>query len=369
MAIKSCALEDLGVSASFWRGKRVLITGHTGFKGSWLCLWLQKRGALVAGYALPPVANASLFQLAGVSDVLDSSVYADIRDLERLVEATKHFQPEIVFHLAAQPLVRLSYAQPVDTFQINVMGAVNVLETVRCQVSCRVAVVITSDKCYANSEWVWGYRETDPVGGYDPYSSSKACVELVTSAYRQSYFEGSSARTTALASARAGNVIGGGDFAKDRLIPDVMAAVMEGRTVRIRSPNAIRPWQHVLEPLSGYLLLAERLWDDPSHFSDGWNFGPSLEDARSVEWILVALAERLGPRLRWEIDAGPAPHEAHLLTLDSTKARTLLGWHPHWDLYTALGAVTEWWQAYERREPLRDVVIRQIDAYESCNRS
>jgi CDP-glucose 4,6-dehydratase len=322
-------------------------------------------GAKVAGYALAPGPGQSLFELAAVSDSLEESVYSDIRDLDGLNRLTGLFRPEIVFHLAAQPLVRLSYLNPVETYHVNVIGAVHLLETVRRHESCRVVVIITSDKCYENSEWVWGYRESDPMGGYDPYSSSKGCVELITAAYRHSFFEEPATKVVALASARAGNVIGGGDFAKDRLIPDVMTAVLKGDPVRVRSPNAVRPWQHVLEPLSGYLLLAERLWDSPAQYSQSWNFGPSQEDARSVRWVLECLGRHLGPRLAWEIDSGPTPHEAHLLTLDSAKARAVLGWRPRWNLGRALEAVVEWWQAYESRKPLRDVVMRQIASYES----
>ena len=353
------------MTAAFWRGKRVLITGHTGFKGSWLSLWLHGMGASVAGYALPPGPGESLFELAAVSDSLEESAYSDIRQLDQLGGLMDRFQPEVVFHLAAQPLVRLSYLKPVETYHVNVMGAVNLLEAVRNHDSCRVVVMITSDKCYENSEWVWAYRENDPLGGYDPYSSSKGCIELVTAAWRHSFFEASGAKGVALASARAGNVIGGGDFSKDRLIPDIMTAVLKGEPVKVRSPDAVRPWQHVLEPLSGYLLLAERLWDSPGQYAESWNFGPSQDDARSVRGVLETLRQHLGSRLVWKIDSASAPHEAHLLTLDSAKACTLLGWKPKWNLNRALEAVVEWWQAYESHRPLRDVVIRQIAAYES----
>jgi CDP-glucose 4,6-dehydratase len=332
-----------------------------------MSLWLQKMGASVAGYALPPGPGESLFELASVSDSMRESVYADIRDLDRLTELIRQFQPEVVFHLAAQPLVRLSYQKPVETYHVNVMGAVNILDAVRINDCCRVAVIITSDKCYENNEWVWGYRENDALGGYDPYSSSKGCVELITTAYRHSFFEGPNSKEVAVASARAGNVIGGGDFSKDRLVPDVMAAVLRHESVRVRSPDAIRPWQHVLEPLSGYLLLAERLWDSPNQYSQSWNFGPAQEDARSVRWMLNRLNEHWTHRVAWKMDSNPAPHEARLLTLDSAKARAILGWKPRWTLDRALEAVVDWWQEYEIRKPLREVVMRQIDSYESAS--
>jgi CDP-glucose 4,6-dehydratase len=359
-------MEDLEVNKAFWRGKRVLVTGHTGFKGSWLSLWLQKLGAQVAGYALPPPAGESLFNLSAVGERMESA-FADIRDREALRRAFERFCPEVVFHLAAQPLVRTSYAEPVETYQVNVMGTVHLLEAVRTSHSCRVVVNVTSDKCYDNREWVWGYREHDPMGGHDPYSSSKGCSELVTAAYRRSFFEHADATEhVGLASARAGNVIGGGDFAKDRIIPDFMAAIAKRKPLYVRNPDAIRPWQHVLEPLSGYLLLAAKLWDQPSEYAAGWNFGPRPDDIRPVRWIVERLSHYYGERLRWEIDSGPKPHEAHLLLLDSAKARLLLGWQPRWTLDAALKAVVDWHSAYENGEPMRDVVLRQIESYESA---
>lgn len=350
-------------SSSFWNGKRILLSGHTGFKGSWMSLWLQKMGALVSGYALAPADGVSLFKLAAVADGMYASTYEDIRNLDRLSDVIGLFRPEIVFHFAAQPLVRVSYVQPAETFQVNVMGTVNMLEAVRRTRSCRVMVMITSDKCYENKEWVWGYREGDPLGGYDPYSSSKACAELAVAAYRQSFF-GAKGNTVAIASARAGNVIGGGDFSKDRLVPDAMAAMLSGKSLRVRCPAAIRPWQHVLEPLSGYLLLAERLWHSPAQYVGSWNFGPPGEDAKSVGWVLERLSTLLGG-LSWEVDASPTSHEAHLLTLDSAKARVTLGWTPRWTLDAALQAVVEWYLAYKRHANLRDLVLRQIASYEA----
>ncbi len=349
----------------FWFGKRVLITGHTGFKGSWLSLWLQRAGATLLGYGLPPADGPSLFKLASVGSGMES-VYADIRDLDTLQAAVEDFEPEIVLHLAAQPLVRVSYADPVTTYSVNVLGTVHVLEAVRRTRSCRVVVNITSDKCYENTERQWAYREGDPLGGHDPYSSSKGCAELVTSAYRRSFFQAQSGRCVAIASARAGNVIGGGDFAQDRLVPDVMMAIQRHTRPCIRYPDAIRPWQHVLEPLSGYLLLAERLWDDPQRFSQSWNFGPAAADARSVRWIVDTLSDLYGTRMQWEVDAGVKPHEAGLLMLDSSKARAALGWQPRWTLERALRSVVHWHQAYERGEPIHRIVMDEIAAYEAA---
>lgn len=352
------------MNQQFWRDKRVLLTGHTGFKGGWLALWLQKLGAAVAGYALPATQAESLFELARVGERMES-VFADIRSQEHLHNLFDRFRPEIVFHLAAQPLVRFSYQEPLETYQVNVMGTVHLLEAARKCQHCRVVVNVTSDKCYENKEWVWGYRESDPVGGHDPYSSSKACAELVSSAYRNSFFEVPGARPVAIATARAGNVIGGGDFAKDRLVPDIMASIMKGTPLSIRSPDAIRPWQHVLEPLSGYLLLAERLWDNPTACAQSWNFGPAPNDARSVLWLVERLSEYSGRKISWKIDAEPTFHEANVLTLDSAKARMRLGWKPRWTLEQALSAVVNWYEGYGRGEPLREIGLRQIASYEA----
>ena len=349
---------------AFWQGKRVLLTGHTGFKGGWLSLWLQKKGAVVAGYALRPAYAESLFELASVGEHMDS-VIADIRDLDALKGVFERFRPEIVFHLAAQPLVRLSYVEPAETFETNVLGTVNLLEAVRKTRDCRVVVSITSDKCYENKEWVWGYRETDPMGGHDPYSASKGCAEIVNAAYRRSFFEALGERQIALATARAGNVIGGGDFSKDRLVPDIMAAIVKGKSLNIRSPGAIRPWQHVLEPLSGYMLLAEKLWGSPKDYAQSWNFGPAAEDSRPVRWMVEKLIERWGEGVPWELDSAPNFHEANALTLDSTKARVSLGWKPRWTLDQALSAIVNWYKAYQRGDSIRDVVLRQIAAYEA----
>jgi CDP-glucose 4,6-dehydratase len=352
------------MNLNFWRGKRVLLTGHTGFKGSWLALWLHEAGAIVAGYSLPPASVESLFALADVGESVDS-VYADIRDLQELQRQFARFQPEIVFHLAAQALVRQSYETPIETYQVNVMGTANVLEAVRKCDSCRVVLVVTSDKCYENREWNWGYRECDPMGGHDPYSSSKGCAELVTAAYRRSFFGPSSQRRVAIASARAGNVVGGGDFAKDRLVPDLVNAMRKHSVLTIRYPDAIRPWQHVLEPLSGYILLAEKLWASPEQYSDSWNFGPSAHDCRPVRWIIEKLNDDSDDRVSWAVDPAVKPHEAGLLTLDSTKARTALGWHSRWSVETALRSAFDWYEAYGRNDPARQAVMRDIEHYET----
>jgi CDP-glucose 4,6-dehydratase len=357
-------MEGLGMNNNFWHGKKVLVTGHTGFKGGWLALWLQKMGAEVTGYALAPKGPDGLFELASVGEGMQS-VIADIRDLDTLKGVFNRFRPEIVFHLAAQPLVRLSYEQPVETIEVNVMGTVKLLEAIRTTQSCRTVVSITSDKCYDNKEWVWGYRETDPLGGRDPYASSKGCAEIVNAAYRQSFFEAPGQRPVALATARAGNVIGGGDISRDRLVVDIMSAIVKGKPLNIRSPGAIRPWQHVLEPISGYLLLAEKLWAQPKEFAQSWNFGPPAEDAKPVRWLVEKLNERWGEGVDWKLDSGPTVHEANALTLDSTKSQMILGWKPRWTLDQALTAIVGWYKAYQRGDPIRDVVLRQIAAYEA----
>lgn len=368
MAVGQGALEGVVMDRSFWRGKRVFLTGHTGFKGSWLSLWLQQLGAEVTGYALNPPTTPSLFDVAAVAQGM-TSIIGDIRDGEALSAAMSVAPPEIVIHMAAQPLVRYSYANPVETYASNVMGTVHLLEAVRKTASVRAIVNVTSDKCYENKEWVWGYRETEPMGGYDPYSSSKGCAELVTSAYRNSFFNPTSyaKHRVALASARAGNVIGGGDWALDRLIPDVMRAIEAGQPVKIRSPHAIRPWQHVLEPLHGYLLLAQRLYEDGSDFAEGWNFGPHDADAKPVQWIVEQLTRKWGEGASWELDASPQPHEAYYLKLDCAKAGARLGWHPRWDLPGALDAIVEWHRAYVKQSDMRSLTLRQIETYNSSD--
>ncbi len=353
------------VSQEFWRGKRVFVTGHTGFKGSWLCLWLQSLGAQVEGYSLDPPSRPSLYEVARVGEGMQD-VRGDIRDLGTLQTAVAQQQPEIVFHLAAQSLVRYSYLHPIETLATNVMGTAHVLEAVRRTPSVRVAVIVTSDKCYENREWVWGYRENEPMGGHDPYSSSKGCAELVTNAYRCSYFNVSeyTNHKLAVATVRAGNVIGGGDWADDRLIPDFMRAILAGRPLIIRNPDAIRPWQHVLDPLSGYMLLAERLWAAGPEFAEAWNFGPHEENAKSVEWIVERLMQLWGGSASWQLDGREHPHEAHYLKLDSSKARMKLGWQPRWDIETALKSVIEWYRAYFAKVDMRETMLKQIASYQ-----
>lgn len=348
------------VKPDFWRGRRVLATGHTGFKGSWLCLWLRDLGAEVTGLSLGRPSKPALYDLARVSDGM-KSLDGDVRDLAAVRAAVAESRPEIVLHLAAQPIVRRSFRDPVATYATNVMGTVNVLEAIREAHGVRVAINVTSDKSYENREWTWGYREYEPMGGHDPYSSSKGCSELVTAAYRTSFFADPDG--VRLASARAGNVIGGGDWGEDRLIPDLMRAALAGERAAVRNPGAIRPWQHVLNPLSGYLALAESLWDEPRH-AEGWNFGPNELDARPVGWIAHRLAELWSGELDWqnEIEAA-APHEATYLKLDSSKARAELDWSPAWGIETALDAIVEWYRALHAGGDVREVTLEQIRSY------
>ena len=351
------------MTPDFWQAKRVFLTGHTGFKGSWLSLWLQSLGTEVCGLALPPPSEPNLFTVAMVEQGMQSIV-ADIRNLDAVRASMASFRPDIVLHLAAQPLVRLSYAEPVETYGTNVMGTVHVLEAARRVDSVRCIVNVTTDKCYENQEWDWGYRESEPMGGHDPYSNSKGCSELVTSAYRKSFFSGSG---VALASARAGNVIGGGDWAADRLVPDILRAFERDLPVRIRNPHSTRPWQHVLEPLSGYLSLAERLWTDGSAFAEGWNFGPRDDDARPVQWIVERMASAWGERASWQVDPGDHPHEAHYLKLDISKARHRMGWQPRWALDTALAEIIRWHRAWRAGQPMRELCLAQIHQYSNSH--
>jgi CDP-glucose 4,6-dehydratase len=347
------------MSDGFWRGQRVLLTGHTGFKGSWLSLWLHAQGAEVHGYALAPPTSPDLFTVARIDGSLASSTIADIRDAATLTATLQEVRPHIVFHLAAQALVRQSYREPVDTFATNVMGVVNLLEAVRSVGGVRAVVNVTTDKCYENREWSWAYREIEPMGGHDPYSASKGCAELVTAAYRASFLKEAG---VAVATARAGNVIGGGDWAEDRLLPDILRALDARRTLPVRSPHAVRPWQHVLEPLSGYLALAEALAGGNGDFAEAWNFGPAEDDARDVGWIVEHLASRL-PELAWQVDASPQPHEAHYLKLDSSKARSRLGWRPRWRLAEALDRTVQWHQAWRGGADMRAFSLAQIAEY------
>jgi len=347
----------------FWTKKRVFLTGNTGFKGSWLTLLLQQLGAEVIGYALAPPTTPSLFESAKIRG--DSRwIEGDVRDLELLTKSLKEAKPDVVIHMAAQALVRESYLDPVGTYATNVMGTVNVLEAIRNADSVQVTVVVTSDKCYENREWPWGYRENEAMGGVDPYSNSKGCAELVTSAYRASFFNKSkSGHRAAIASARAGNVIGGGDWAADRLVPDIIRAILKGEAVKIRNPHSIRPWQHVLEPLSGYLRLAEALWTDGTKFEGGWNFGPADEDAQPVSHLVEKIATLWGPSARWEFDEDKHPHEAHYLKLDCSKARMSLGWRPRMRLDEALASLVEWYRGYRDQVDLRKLTDQQIHEY------
>jgi CDP-glucose 4,6-dehydratase len=364
-------VANLGIERDFWREKRVFVTGHTGFKGSWLSLWLQDMGAEVYGFALPPPTSPSLFELAGVGENL-SHTLGDVRDLDALKGALRRAHPDIVFHLAAQPLVRDSYADPVTTFATNVMGTAHVLEAAlglnrewreQGQAGIKAALIVTSDKCYANKEWLWPYRENDELGGHDPYSSSKACAEIVTAAYRNS-FASSADPALAVASARAGNVIGGGDWARDRLIPDAIRAFGRGEILTVRYPSAIRPWQHVLEPLAGYLVLAERLVTDGSDYAEAWNFGPDGQSEREVGYLVEEVARIWGNGAGWEVDRSAQPHEAKALKLDSSKARARLGWRPRLSLDRAIELTMEWYLAARAgNEPLRDLTLRQIRTY------
>lgn len=348
--------------SDFWQGKKVFLTGHTGFKGGWLSLWLQNMGAQVHGYALQPPTTPNLFNVAKVSKSLTSSVIADIRDASSLEKAMLSVQPDIVLHLAAQPLVRHSYLDTVETYTTNVMGTVNLLEAVRKTSSVRAVVNVTTDKCYENREWIWPYREDEAMGGYDPYSSSKGCSELVTAAYRRSFLADAG---VAVATARAGNVIGGGDWAEDRLIPDFLRAIDKSQTLIIRSPNAIRPWQHVLEPLAGYLLLAEQLFKQGEQFAQGWNFGPSDEDAHTVAWIVDKLIATT-PNARWQIDHKPQLHEANYLKLDSSKARMQLGWQSRWSLEFALEKIMNWHQYWHNDGDMHQFSLMQIAEYQNA---
>ncbi len=352
------------MNQNFWRGKKVFLTGHTGFKGSWLSLLLQSAGAEVTGYALTPPTSPSLFEVADVERGM-TSIIADIRDLPTLQQAIQVSKPEIVIHMAAQPLVRKSYLEPVETYSTNVMGTVNLLEAVRGSTSVKVVVNVTSDKCYENREWAWGYRENEPMGGYDPYSNSKGCAELVTAAYRNSYFHPDkyNEHGVAIGSGRAGNVIGGGDWAEDRLIPDMMRAITQSKPVSIRNPYSIRPWQHVLEPLSGYLLLAQKLYEEGPGFAEGWNFGPNEDDAKPVHWILDNLTRVWGDGASWILDGGNHPHEANYLKLDCSKAKARLNWVPKWHLDKALATIVAWQKKYQEGADMKLVTLEQINMY------
>ncbi len=345
---------------SFFHNKKILVTGHTGFKGSWLSLWLQHVGAKVVGLSLEPPTQPNLFTLANVANGM-TSIIGDIRDYEKVLSTVKTHQPEIVFHMAAQPLVLHSYQEPIETYATNVLGTTHVLEAIRQVGSTKAIVNITTDKCYENKEWNWGYRENDTLGGHDPYSNSKACAELVTSAYRNSYFK---KLNIGLASARAGNVIGGGDWAKNRLIPDIVQACMDNKPVCIRNPHALRPWQHVLEPLSGYLQLAQLLYTDTEKYAEGWNFGPTDDDIKPVQWIAGFVVKHWGDKASWYLDQDPNKlHEATYLKLDCSKAHAQLDWQPQWNLEMGLVKTIEWYKAYQDKKDMHAVTVKQIEQF------
>jgi len=357
------------INANFWQGKRVFLTGHTGFKGSWLSLWLKMLGANVLGFSLEAPTNPNLFELVSVSNNIDS-VIGDVRDLDALLRAMTSFQPEIVIHLAAQPLVRYSYQFPAETFNTNVMGTVHLFEAIRQVSSVRAVVDITSDKCYENKEWTWGYREIDALGGYDPYSASKACAELVASAYRNSFFNADDYQKhgVAIATARAGNVIGGGDWAADRLIPDSLNALFHNETIYIRSPYATRPWQHVLEPLNGYLMLAEKLYLEGTEYAESWNFGPDTSNVATVGNVVGYLCQLWGNNASWDVEfKASQPHENTLLMLDCAKAHRKLGWHPQLDLPTTLTWIVDWAKAYQAGEDMQTFTQSQINQFMQLN--
>ncbi|NNE65038.1 MAG: CDP-glucose 4,6-dehydratase [Pyrinomonadaceae bacterium] len=343
----------------FWKDKKVFLTGHTGFKGSWLAFWLSSLGAAVCGYALDPEDSPNLFTVLDIESRVDS-VIADVRDLNRVQSELERFEPDVVFHLAAQSLVRRSYRLPVETYETNLMGTVNVLEAIRSAESVKAAVIITTDKVYENEERPEPYREDEPLGGFDPYSSSKACAEIASSAYRRSFFSDSECH---VATARAGNVIGGGDWSEDRLVPDIFRSLLDGENLFIRNPDSVRPWQHVLEPLYGYLTLAKGLFEGNRSFAGAWNFGPSLQDSRTVAEVLDIVTANWPTEVGFTMPEQPQPHEAGFLALDSSKARKTLDWHPQLDLEKALELTCEWYDAFGNEKDMSEVTARQIEFY------
>jgi CDP-glucose 4,6-dehydratase len=353
------------VDPHFWSGKNIFLTGHTGFKGGWLAVWLSSMGAKVTGYSLPPNTEPNLYSAAKIKSICERSNFGDIRNLEQLKFALAQSNPEVVIHMAAQPLVRYSYDNPVETYSTNVMGTVHVLEAVRACESVKAVIVVTSDKCYENKGWLWGYRETDSIGGYDPYSNSKGCTELVVSAYCQSFFPEHAflSHGVGIATGRAGNVIGGGDWSSDRLIPDAIKAFRANKPLMIRNPKAVRPWQHVLEPLSGYLVLAQSLYEHGASFNGGWNFGPRDVDMRSVREVIDLLIKQWGHSAAWLQDGQEQPHEAHLLKLDCTKARQLLGWKSVWSLEESVKSTLNWHHAFWSEEDMLETSLSQIQSY------
>lgn len=360
-------MEVAKPDSEFWKGKKVFLTGHTGFKGSWLSFWLCSMGVKVTGYALAPNTTPNLFNVLSIESLIEKSYIADIRDLASLQKAISQAKPDVLIHMAAQPLVRYSYLNPVETYATNVMGTVHVLESMRNVDSVRATVVVTTDKCYENKEWAWGYRENEPMGGYDPYSNSKGCAELVTSAYRLSYFSSPNS-VNHIASARAGNVIGGGDWSRDRLIPDAIKAFEANEPLIVRNPMATRPWQHVLEPLSGYLTLAQALYERGAVFASGWNFGPRDEDNRSVQEVVDLLILDWGGSACWEKEGSEHPYEANFLKLDCSKARSQLGWTSKWNLEVATQKIVEWQKAHQAKKNMQELSLLQINQYMSSKK-
>ena len=360
-------LNTTQVDPRFWTGKKVFLTGHTGFKGAWLSLWLAKMGAHVTGFALAPNTTPSMFSAVAVAECVAESIIDNICHAERLKEAIVRTQPDIVIHMAAQALVRYSYDHPLETYETNVIGTVKLLEAVRCQPSVRAVVVVTTDKCYENKGLANAFTEDQPLGGHDPYSSSKGCAELVVAAYQRSYFstQSTSQQGVALASARAGNVVGGGDWSLDRLVPDAIKAFETDQPLMLRYQNATRPWQHVLEPLAGYLILAQNLFNRGPDFVGAWNFGPANSEAQTVKFVVDLLIKEWGDTARWQQDGAPTPHEAHFLALDCTKANAQLGWTPRWNLSTTIQKVVSWHKAYIDGQDMTAVSSSQIDAYQN----
>lgn len=357
--------KNIDIYNNFYKDKRVLITGHTGFKGSWLSIWLHELGAEVIGIALDPYTERDNYVLSGIGNKIKADLRADIRDKQRIKDIFAEYQPEIVFHLAAQPLVRLSYEKPVETYETNVMGTINVMEAIRAINSVKVGVMITTDKCYENKEQLQGYKETDPFGGYDPYSSSKGACEIAIQSWRRSYFnpeDYGKRHTVSLASVRAGNVIGGGDWALDRIIPDCIRAIEAGKPIDIRNPKAVRPWEHVLEPLSGYLMLAQKMWKHPTDYCEGWNFGPEQEAVSTVWEVASELAKCFGKGELKDSSNPNAVHEANLLMLDITKAKTRLGWKPRLNSKQTIDLVADWYKRY-KSENVYDICIDEIERF------
>lgn len=355
---------------NFYRGKRVLVTGHTGFKGSWLSIWLHELGAEVIGIGLDPYSEKDNFVLSGIGKKIKADIKADIRNGKKMKEIFAEYQPDLVFHLAAQPLVRLSYEIPVETYETNVMGTINVLEAIRETASVKIGIMITTDKCYENKEQIWGYREDEPMGGYDPYSSSKGAAEIAISSWRRSFFNPNTYEKhgKSIASARAGNVIGGGDWALDRIIPDCIRALEAGKTIDIRNPKAIRPWQHVLEPLSGYMLLATKMWNEPTKYCEGWNFGPCMESVTPVWEVAMMVTKNYGYGELQDLSDPGALHEAKLLMLDITKAKVKLGWEPRMDISQCIELVVDWYKKYNISDNIYELCIEEIKKYLSYSK-